>query len=104
GLLSDRYLAGVPADSRAAKPHGDLTAEEVQPAIVAKVERLNVVARERGQTLAQMAVAWVLRHPEVTSAVIGASRVSHIDDAVSALDELDLSQAELDRIDAILAH
>jgi L-glyceraldehyde 3-phosphate reductase len=103
GLLSDRYLQGIPSDSRAAKPHGELRSEEVEPGVVAKVARLNVLARERGQTLAQMALAWVLRHPEVTSAIIGASRVSHIDDAVAALEHLHFSQLELERIDAILA-
>lgn len=103
GLLSDRYLSGIPKDSRAAKSHGALKSEEVSPAIVAKVSRLNDVARERGQTLAQLALAWVLRHAEVTSAIIGASRVSHVDDAVKALDNLDLTKAELERIDAILA-
>jgi len=103
GLLSDRYLQGIPSDSRAAKPHGELRLEEVEPGVVAKVARLHVLARERGQTLAQMALAWVLRHPEVTSAVIGASRVSHIDDAVAALEHLHFSHLELERIDAILA-
>jgi L-glyceraldehyde 3-phosphate reductase len=103
GLLSDRYLSGIPKDSRAAKPHGALRSQEVSPAIVAKVSRLNELARERGQTLAQLALAWVLRHAEVTSAIIGASRVSHVDDAVKALDNLALSRAELDSIEEILA-
>ncbi|MGQ0640889.1 MAG: aldo/keto reductase [Gemmatimonadaceae bacterium] len=104
GLLSDRYLAGIPKDSRAAKSHGALQAEDVSPSAVAKVSRLNAIAAERGQTLAQMSLAWVLRHAEVTSAIIGASRVSHVDDAVKALDNLDLSRVELDRIEAILAN
>ncbi|HJU74151.1 MAG TPA: aldo/keto reductase [Gemmatimonadaceae bacterium] len=103
GLLTDRYLKGIPNDSRAAKPHGYLTVEQVSPHVVAKVERLNAIAGERGQTLAQMALAWVLRHPEVTSAIVGASRVSHIDDAVKALDNLHLTQSELATIDSILA-
>ena len=103
GLLTDRYLSGIPSDSRAAKPHGYLTSEEVSPVVVDKVSRLNATARERGQTLAQMALAWVLRHAEVTSAIVGASRVSHVDDAVKALDNLSLSHAELDQIDKILA-
>ncbi len=103
GLLTDRYLAGIPSDSRAAKTHGALKSEEISPAVVAKVSRLNTLARERGQTLAQMSLAWVLRHAEVTSAIIGASRVSHVDDAVRALDKLELSPAELDRVDAILS-
>lgn len=102
GLLTDRYLSGIPSDSRAAKPHGYLQAAEVSPTVVAKVKELNALARKRGQTLAQTALAWVLRHPEVTSAIIGASRVSHVEDAVKALDNLDLSKAELDRIHAIL--
>ena len=104
GLLSDRYLGGIPKDSRASKAHGALQTEEVSPAAVAKVSRLNDLARERGQTLAQMALAWVLRHAEVTSAIVGASRVSHVDDAVKALDNLKLSLTELDRIEQILAN
>ncbi len=102
GLLTDRYLAGIPKDSRAAKAHGDLKSEEVSPAVVAKVSRLNALARERGQTLAQMSLAWVLRHAEVTSAIVGASRVSHVDDAVKTLGNLDLTQSELQHIDAII--
>jgi L-glyceraldehyde 3-phosphate reductase len=103
GLLTDRYLAGIPADSRAAKPDTFLKPEEVNPALVAKAARLNSLARDRGQTLAQMAIAWVLRHAEVTSALIGASRLSQIDDAVRALDKLEFSQLELETIDTILA-
>ena len=71
-------------------------------ALEAKVTRLNDLARERGQSLAQMSLAWVLRHPEVTSAVIGASRVSQIEDAAGALAKLEFSGVELDRIDTIL--
>lgn len=103
GLLSDRYLQGIPNDSRAAKPHGYLTSEEVSPGVLTKVSKLNEVARERGQTLAQLALAWVLRHAEVTSAIVGASRVAHVDDAVGALRKLDFTQTELQRIDEILA-
>jgi L-glyceraldehyde 3-phosphate reductase len=102
GLLTDKYLSGIPNDSRAAKPHESLTREHVSPAVVAKITQLNAIARARGQTLAQMALAWVLRHAEVTSAIVGASRVAHIEDAVKALDNLALSEAELGRIDAIL--
>lgn len=103
GLLSDRYLTGIPTDSRAGKPDTFLTPGEISPALVAKAARLNILARDRGQTLAQMAIAWVLRHPEVTSALIGASRLSQIDDAVRALDKLDFSTLELETIDTILA-
>ncbi|PYP74474.1 MAG: L-glyceraldehyde 3-phosphate reductase [Gemmatimonadetes bacterium] len=103
GLLTDRYLSGIPADSRAAKLHSFLRREEVSEAIVAKVRRLNDIARARGQTLAQMALAWVLRHPEVTTALIGASRVAQIEDAVGALANLRFTGEELRAIDGILA-
>src|SRR5947199_4890080 len=102
GLLTDRYLSGIPADSRAAKPHGFLKREQVTEEVLAQVRRLNQCARARGQTLAQMALAWVLRHPEVTSALIGASRPGHIDDAVGALGNRSFSAAELQTIDQIL--
>jgi len=103
GLLTDRYLAGIPADSRAAKPHGFLKREQVTEDVLAKVRRLNECARARGQTLAQMALAWVLRHREVTAALIGASRPEHIEDAVAALDQRTFSDDELRAIDRILA-
>lgn len=103
GLLSDRYLSGIPADSRAAKPHGFLQRDEVTEAVMAKVRRLNDCARPRGQTLAQMALAWVLRRSEITSAVIGASRPKHIEDAVAALANRSFSSGELRTIDQILA-
>lgn len=102
GLLTDRYLKGIPQGSRAAKPYSFLKPEQVTAALEAKVTRLNDLARERGQSLAQMSLAWVLRHPEVTSAVIGASRVSQIEDAAGALAKLEFSGVELDRIDTIL--
>src|SRR3989441_1874800 len=103
GLLTDRYLSGIPADSRAAKPHGFLKREQVTEAVLAKVRRLNECARKRGQTLAQMALAWVLRHPEVTSALIGASRPAQIDDAMGALANRTFAADELQTIDQILA-
>ena len=103
GLLTDRYLGGVPADSRAAKPHGFLKRDEVTEDKLAKVRRLNQCAEARGQTLAQMALAWVLRHAQVTSALIGASRIDHIEDAVGALANLAFTSDELQKIDRILA-
>ena len=103
GLLTDRYLSGIPADSRAAKPHGFLKREEVTAATLAKVRRLSDIARARGQSLAQMALVWVLRQPEVTSALIGASRVAHIEDAVDALANRRFAGEELQAIDGILA-
>ena len=102
GLLTDKYLKGIPADSRAAKPHGFLTPEQITSGKLAKVSRLQELAEQRGQTLAQMALAWVLRHPEVTSALVGASRAAHIDDAVNALENLHFVSEELQAIENIL--
>jgi L-glyceraldehyde 3-phosphate reductase len=103
GLLTNRYLAGIPSDSRAAAAHGFLKAEQVRPETLAKVSALDRLAKDRGQTLAQMALAWVLRHPTMTSALIGASRVAQIEDAVRALDRLDFTREELAQIDRIVA-
>ena len=102
GLLTDRYLAGIPADSRAGKPNTFLRREEVTEDRLAKVRRLQEVARGRGQSLAQLALAWVLRHGEVTSALIGASRTSQIDDAIGALANRRFTSDELGAIDRIL--
>jgi len=103
GLLTNRYLKGIPADSRAAKPHGYLSPEDVTKATVTKVRALNTIAQSRGQTMAQMALAWNLRRPEVTSVIAGASRPSQIEDNVGALANLEFSQDDLQKIDAILA-
>ena len=100
--LTDRYLKGIPADSRAATGPGFLRPEHITDAVLAGTARLNALALERGQTLAQMALTWVLRHRGVTSALIGASRVSQIDDAVGALAGAELSAAELELIEGIL--
>ncbi|HUT33280.1 MAG TPA: L-glyceraldehyde 3-phosphate reductase [Planctomycetota bacterium] len=102
GLLTDRYLGGIPGDSRAAKPHGFLKPAAITEAKLDKVRKLNDLARGRGQTLAQMALAWVLRQPAVTSALIGASRVAQIEDNVAALQNLAFSEAELGAIDRIV--
>jgi L-glyceraldehyde 3-phosphate reductase len=103
GLLTDRYLNGIPEDSRAAKPTSFLRPENVTPGKVDQARRLNAVAQARGQTLAQLAIAWVLRHPEMTSALIGASRASQIEDAVGALNNLNFEPSELQAIEQILA-
>ncbi len=95
GLLTNKYLAGVPDDSRAAKAHGFLRRDQVTDETLARVRQLDAIARRRGQTLAQLALVWVLRHPGMTSALIGASRVSQIEDAVGALAKLELSGDEL---------
>lgn len=103
GLLTDKYLKDIPEDSRAAKPWGFLKREQITDDKLSKVRRLNEFAQARGQTLAQMAIAWTLRHPEVTSALIGASRVSHVDDAVGALANKSFASDELQSIEQILA-
>lgn len=103
GLLTDRYLHGIPEDSRANKPHGFLKREQITEERLGQIRRLNEIAQERRQSLAQMSLAWVLRHPEMTSALIGASRISQIENAVGALDHLDLSAEELQKIDQVLA-
>jgi len=102
GMLTNRYLDGIPRDSRAAAAHGFLKVEQVTPETLAKVKKLDAIARARGQTLAQMALAWVLRHPVMTSALIGASRTAQIEDAVRALDRAVFAPEELRAIDEVL--
>jgi L-glyceraldehyde 3-phosphate reductase len=102
GLLTNKYLGGIPEDSRAAKPHGFLKREQVSEETLAKVRKLDAIAKGRGQTLAQMALAWVLRHPGMTSALIGASKIAQIEDAVGALDRLGFAPGELAEIDRVL--
>jgi len=103
GLLTDKYLAGIPANSRAASADGFLRPEHVTSKAVAKVKQLNVIAQRRSQSMAQMALAWVLRDEAVTSALIGASRVSQIDENVAILANLKFSARELQEIEHILA-
>ena len=98
GMLTDRYLDGVPTDSRAAQGKS-LAAELMTEEALDHVRALNDIARERGQTLAQLALAWVLRRPEITSVLVGASRPEQVRDSVGALDNLELSDDELARID-----
>lgn len=101
GMLTDKYLQGVPEGSRASKAHGFLKAGQITPERLEQIQKLNDIAHARRQTLAQMALAWVLRHPETTSALIGASSVAQIDDCVGALQRLDFTAEELAAIDAI---
>jgi L-glyceraldehyde 3-phosphate reductase len=103
GLLTNKYLHGIPDDSRAAKPHGFLKPDQITPEKLSQIEALNKVAQARGQTLAQLALAWVLRHAGMTSALIGASRVDQIDDNIAALKNLNFADDELKAINAILA-
>jgi L-glyceraldehyde 3-phosphate reductase len=103
GLLTNRYLDGIPADSRAAGPVGFLKAGDITPESIAKVRRLNSIAQSRGQNMAQLAIAWVLRLQGMTSALIGASSVKQLEENVAALDRLDFSGSELEEIEKILA-
>jgi L-glyceraldehyde 3-phosphate reductase len=103
GLLTGRYVQGIPSDSRAAKPHGFLKVEEVTKEKIALVQQLSKLAQQRNQTMAQMALAWVLRHKAMTSVLIGASRVAQIDDAVGTLANLQWTSEELQSIDIILS-
>jgi L-glyceraldehyde 3-phosphate reductase len=98
GLLTDRYLKGVPAGSRASQP-GSFSQELLTSETLARVRALNEIAQRRGQTLAQMALAWTLRDPRVTSALVGASSVAQLEQNVGALDKLPFSADELKEID-----
>jgi L-glyceraldehyde 3-phosphate reductase len=102
GLLSDRYLNGIPSDSRAARDFF-LKKKDIREDKLSKIRALNGIAKQRGQTLAEMAVAWVLRDPRVTSALVGTSKVSQVDDNVAALKNLKFSAQELAKIDSVLA-
>ncbi|WP_449544304.1 L-glyceraldehyde 3-phosphate reductase [Lelliottia amnigena] len=102
GQLTDRYLNGIPADSRAASKSRFLNADQVSDEKLNKVRQLNALAESRGQKLSQMALAWVLRHDTVTSVLIGASKTSQIEDAVGMLNNIHFTADELEAIDAIL--
>ena len=104
GVLTDKYLQGVPADSRAARRLGNGAIEETQltPANIEKAKQLHEVAQRRGQSLAQMALAWVLKDPRITSVIVGASKPAQITDAVGCLANYQFSPEELQQIDAIL--
>ena len=102
GLLTNRYLGGLPADSRAVADGRFLSPGEITQDVLSKVRKLNEIAQARGQTMAQLALAWVLRLPQVTSALIGASKVSQIEDAVGTVDKLKLGQEELEAIEKVL--
>ena len=102
GLLTNKYLHGIPEDSRAAKSTGFLQEGQVTDEVVAKVKQLNTLAVERGQTLAQMALAWLLKDERVTSVLIGASKPEQLADSLKALDNIRFSAEELEKIEAIL--
>jgi L-glyceraldehyde 3-phosphate reductase len=102
GRLTDRYLAGIPADSRAARPSPFLSTTDIGPTLLTGLRALDVVAKRRGQSLAQLAITWVLRRSTVTSAIIGASRVQQIDDVVECLNNVTLSAQDEADIEAAL--
>jgi L-glyceraldehyde 3-phosphate reductase len=102
GQLTDRYLGGIPAGARATKTERVwLTSDHVQ-ANLPTVQKLNEVAKQRGQSLAQMAIAWTLRKPAITSSLIGASSVKQLEDNLAALNNLKFSDEELEKIESIL--
>jgi L-glyceraldehyde 3-phosphate reductase len=98
GLLTDRYLKGVPEGSRASHS-GSMRPEMLTEANLAKIRALDQIAKARGQTLAQMAIAWVLRDPVVTSALVGASSVEQLEQNIAALNKLEFVAEELEEID-----
>ena len=102
GLLTNKYLKGIPEDSRAAKQHGFLKAHEITGEILDKIQRLNLRAEQRGQTLAQMALAWLLKDKRITSVLIGASRPEQLADSLKCLENLSFSDEELKHIEDIL--
>jgi L-glyceraldehyde 3-phosphate reductase len=102
GILTDKYLDGIPGNSRAAKPSGHLQRSQVTPEVIAKVRRLNAIAAGRGQTLAGMALAWLLKDRRVTSVIVGASSVEQLNDNLAALNHPDFSADELAQIEKAL--
>lgn len=103
GLLTNKYLKGIPADSRAAKSTGFLRLDQVTPERVEAARQLNEIAANRGQSLAQMALAWLLADQRVTSVIIGTSSVAQLDDNLKTLENLDFTAEEMAAIDAILS-
>lgn len=99
GLLTGKYLAGIPADSRKAKGAASFRDTYLAPGTLERIRPLMEIAARRGQSLAQMALAWVLRHPQITSALIGASKISQLEENVAALQRLDFTPEELAEID-----
>ncbi len=102
GILTDKYLHGIPENSRAALESGHLQKKQITPEVVAQVQQLNEIAANRDQTLAQMAVAWLLKDKRVTSVLVGVSKVKQLEDNIAALDNLEFSSAELENIENIL--
>jgi L-glyceraldehyde 3-phosphate reductase len=102
GLLTDRYFKGIPEDSRAAKPHGFLKAERITPELLKKITTLNKIAEERNQTLAEMAIAWLLKDKRITSVLVGVSSIDQLKHNLNSLNNIVFSQSELVNIENIL--
>ena len=102
GLLTDKYLNGIPKQSRASNPNGFLREQQVTSELVEKVKKLNRLAKERGQTMAEMALAWALRNVTVTSLIVGSRNVAQMQDNLKALNNLSFTEDELNLIDTIL--
>ena len=101
GLLTDKYLKGIPTNSRATK-NGSLSEEQLTPETLDMIRRLNGLAQQRGQTLAQLAIAWLLKDPRITSVLVGASRPEQLADSLKSLDSPAFSADELAAIEAII--
>lgn len=104
GLLTGRYLNGIPNDARASKSHGFLKSEGIRPELIAKVAQLGELAATRGQSIAQLALAWVLRDSRVTTALIGASKIRQLEECIAATERTTFDGAELERIERILGN
>lgn len=102
GILSSKYLNGIPADSRAARPEGYLKQSDVTPDKIAKVARLRPIAEQRGQSISQLAIAWILRRKEIGSVIIGARNLDQLKNSLHAVDNLSLSPSEIELIENIL--
>ena len=103
GLLTNRYLKGIPESSRAAKPHGFLKPEYISPELIVQLTKLEELAQARDHSLAQLALAWVLKDPRITSVLVGVSSVEQLEDNLGCLSNSNLSDEECTKIDAILA-
>lgn len=103
GLLTDRYLNGIPADSRAGKKHGFLRSHDITPEKLARIQRLHEIARQRDQTLSQMAIAWLMRSHIITSVLVGVSSTEQLDANIASLDNLHFEEHELTTIEKVLA-
>jgi L-glyceraldehyde 3-phosphate reductase len=102
GLLTDRYITGIPKESRAAKPDTFLAAKDIDEEKISRIKQLQDIAQRRGQKLAQMAIAWILRLGGITSVLVGTSNTNQLEDNVAALNQLDFTEEDLQEIERIL--